>query len=92
MSTGLLNAGKPKVSLVYKPQQSWCGWHTTLLMAFSLFKFKIPAQDWIRAGLGWFWLAVSIGLSQCPLAANLEAAEEGVLVPLSHVSSLSCFV
>lgn len=34
MSTGLLNAGKPKVSLVYEPQQSCYEWHTNLPHAF----------------------------------------------------------
>lgn len=59
-----------------------------ILIVFFLFEFKVPAQDWIRTGVDWFWFGVFLSLRESPLAMNLGAAEEAVLVPPSHVSSL----
>lgn len=59
-----------------------------VLVEFFLFKFKVPAQAWVRTGVDWFWLGVFLCLCQSPLATNLGAADEGVPAPPSRVSSL----
>lgn len=64
-----------------------------LLMAFFLFRLKLPAEHWKRTGLDWFWLRVSLHLCRQPLAPHIEAAEEAALFPLSHFpSSLSLMI
>lgn len=59
MSTGLLNADKPKVSLVYELQQNCCGWHTSPSHGVFFVQTQTPCRTLEK---NWFGLVLAESL------------------------------